>query len=144
MSVSDKTPIKLAIAIIISAFLTFLIAFVFIRLSEVGSGDIDPEDIKEIVIALDGTVWKTDSKGRKTLSSIFLLDFPSNLHVDRYGDEALLFTFDGFSVIVSVDGDKLSGIINGFPFNVSVSRSYTGEGEAISIIHEDEVVVYYR
>ena len=41
---SDKTPIKLAIAIIISAFLTFLIAFVFIRLSEVGSGDIDPDD----------------------------------------------------------------------------------------------------
>lgn len=142
MSLSTRT--KLIAAIIISAFLTFLIAFAFIYLSEAGTASPDPGDIREIVIALDGTEWETDSSSRNALSSLFLTEFPRTLQIDRAGDESMYFTFGEFSVVVSVIDDVLGGIINGFPFSVSISRSHTGEGEAVSILCGETIAVYYR
>ncbi len=138
-----STSIRLAIAIAISFILVFSIAFVFLYLAESGTPVTDEDNVRDIVIALDGTEWNTDSKGRKSLSELFHTELSGKLHIERAGDESMLFSFDGNTVIVNFSENILSGFFNGESFSVTVSRSHTGEGEAVSILSGETLIVFH-
>ncbi len=140
----EKNMIRLGVAISISLLLVAVIAVFFLNLAHSFSGNTEPGDVRDIIHILDGTEWKLDRNGRKEFESLFALDPPAGLRIEREGDDALEFIFGNLSATVAWHEGYLKGVLNGREFSVSISRSHTGEGEAVSVFSGESVIIFFR
>lgn len=133
---------RLGAAVLISLTLVSAMAFFFIGLSEAGRPATPVSDIRDTVIALDGSVWQTDKDGRKLFMEAFGHRTDGNLSISRSGDDTLIFCFGFVSVAAGFSDGYLSGFLGDSLFTVHVSESHTGEGESLSILSGETVIVY--
>ena len=139
---AKKEMVKLGAAILISLTLVSAMAFFFIGLSEAGRPATPVSDIRDAVIALDGSVWKTDKNGRKLFMEAFGYRTDGSLSISRSGDDTLIFCFGPVSAAAGFSEGYLSGFLGEGLFTVHISESRTGEGEALSILSGETVIVY--
>ena len=133
---------RLGAAVLISLTLVSSMAVFFIRLSEAGRPATPFSDIRDTVIALDGSVWQTDKDGRNSFMDAFGYRTDGSLSISRSGDDTLIFCFGPVSVAAGFSGGYLSGFLGESLFTVHISESHTGEGEALSILSGETVIVY--
>ena len=133
---------RLVAAVLISLTLVSAMAFFFIGLSEAGRPATPVSDIRDTVIALDGSVWQTDKDGRKLFAEAFGHRTDGSLSISRSGDDTLIFCFGPVSAAAGFSGGYLSGFLGEGLFTVHISESRTGEGEALSILSGETVIVY--
>lgn len=134
---------KLAAALIVSAVIVVALTIFFLSLAEGFSGATESEDARDIVIALHDTLWQLDTSGRRDFERVFLLEGPKDLIIRRTGDLSFELDFSLISVIVSYRDGYFRGTINGREFLLSVSRSHTGEGEALTFVAGDDLIVFH-
>ena len=139
---AKKEMVKLGAAILISFTLVSAMAVFFIRLSEAGKPSTPFSDVRDTVIALDGSVWQTDKDGRKLFAEAFGHRTDGSLSIRRSGDDTLIFSFGSVSVAAGFCDGYLSGFLGDSLFTVHISESRTGEGESLSILSGETVIVY--
>lgn len=138
-----KTVLRFSVAVLISVMAVAFIALFFINLSEEFTGISESEDIRADVMALDETVWNIGNDGRREFERIFKFEAPKQFHINRVADESLLLDFGEVAIPVMANGGYLIGFLNGEKFVLSVSISHTGEGEALSLVSGESVIVCY-
>ena len=135
--------LRIAIAVIISGAIVTAIAVFFLVLAERFTGFVPAEDIQSVIASLDDTEWQLNSSNRKTFENVFFMEAPHALHVERDGKRMLAFSFDDISTVVAPFDGYLTGYLNGVRFSASVSISPAGEGEALSLLAGDELIVFH-
>ncbi len=135
--------LRLAIAVIISGAIVTAIAVFFLVLAERFTGFVPAEDIQSVIVSLGDTEWQLNSSNRKKFENVFFMEAPHTMHIVREGKRMLVFSFDDISTVVAPLDGYLTGFLNGVRFSASVSISPAGEGEALSLLVGDELIVFH-